>query len=186
MSDKINLRMLDPKPLAIPPQQAASAEANFAPSEDSDITEKLAHEEKLSRSEENHIGGWIGGALGAIASAVIIAAIAAAFHLWLKWLSIGIGFADAFGVRKLGHGSSRQFGVIGATWAFVGCVVSYHLAWIIVLAQEQGIPVMEFIQGVESWSNFIVDVLGPRDFAIYVAAMAAGYKFSYSNLSDEY
>ena len=56
----------------------------------------------------------------------------------------------------------------------------------IVLAREQGMPVMEFIQSVESWSNFIIDVLGPRDFAIYVAAVAAGYKFSYNNLSDQY
>jgi len=32
----------------------------------------------------------------------------------------------------------------------------------------------------------MIDILGPRDFAIYVAAMAAGYKFSYTNVSDQY
>ena len=185
MSEKINLRMLDPKPMAVQPQ-GASTEASFAAGDDVDLSEKMAREERRERAEENHLGGWIGGALGAMAGALILAFVAAAFHVWIKWLSIGIGFAVALGVRRLGHGSSKQFGVIGATWAFIGCVVAYHLAWIFVLAREEGVPVMEFIRGVESWSSFIIDVLGPRDFAIYVAAMAAGYKFSYNNLADEY
>lgn len=189
MSEKINLRMLDPIPAApgaVPPPHAVSAEASFAPEDDADISQKLDQEQRRERAQENHIGGWIGGALGAALSAIIIAVIAATCHVWIKWLSIGIGFVVALGVRKLGHGTNKQFGVIGATWAFIGCVLSYHLACIIVLAGEQGVPVLEFIQGVESWSNFIIDVLGPKDFAIYVAAMAAGYKFSYSNLADEY
>jgi hypothetical protein len=187
VSEKINLRMLDPKPLAVQPH-AASPEASFsaAAGEDVDLNAKFEQEEKRERAEENQLGGWIGGAIGAVVSALIIAFVAAAFHLWVKWLSIGIGFAVAFGVRRLGHGSSKQFGVIGATWSFIGCVVAYHLAWIFVLAHEQEMPVMEFVQSVDSWSNFIIDVLGPRDFAIYVAAMAAGYKFSYNNLSDQY
>lgn len=178
--------MLDPKPMTVQPQAATSTEASFSAGEDVDLSAKMEREQQRERAEENHVGGWIGGALGAILSALIIAFVAAAFHVWIKWLSIGIGFAVAVGVRRLGHGSSKQFGVIGATWAFIGCVVAYHLAWILVLAHEQDMPVMEFIRSVDSWSNFIIDVLGPRDFAIYVAAMAAGYKFSYNNLADEY
>jgi hypothetical protein len=184
VSEKINLRMLDTKPPVV--AQAASVEATFAPAEDLDISQKLEREERASRAEENQLGGWIGGGIGAIAGALIIATIAAVFHVWISWLSIAIGFAVALGVRKLGHGSSRQFGIIGATWALLGCVFAYHLAWVIVLAGEEGVPIMEFVRGVESWSSFMVDILGPRDFAIYVAAMAAGYKFSYNNLSDEY
>jgi len=186
VSQKINLRMLDPKPMAAQPQGTSSSEASFSAGDDVDLNAKFEQEERRARSEENQLGGWIGGAIGAAVGALILGFIAAAFHIWIKWLSIGIGLLVAVGVRKMGHGSSKQFGVIGATWSFIGCVVAYHLAWIFVLAREQGVPVMEFIQGVDSWSSFIIDVLGPRDFAIYVAAMAAGYKFSYNNLSDEY
>jgi len=166
--------------------RSSSPEATLSAGDDVDLNAKFEQEEQRVRGEENHLGGWIGGALGAVVAALIIGFVAAAFHVWIRWLSIAIGFAVAIGVRRLGHGSSKQFGVIGATWSFIGCIVSYHLAWIFVLAREQGMPVMEFIQSVESWSNFIIDVLGPRDFAIYVAAVAAGYKFSYNNLSDQY
>lgn len=185
MSQKINLRMLDPKP-ASPPTTSMSSEAALASGDDVDVTEKLDQQARLERAAESEIGGWIGGALGALAGAVVLGIIAATAGVWIKWLSIGIGFTVALGVRWMGKGSSRHFGVIGATWAFVGCVVAYHLAWCIVLAREEGVPILEFINGVESWSSFIIDVLGPRDFAIYAAAIAAGYKFSYSNLSEQY
>jgi hypothetical protein len=185
MSDKINLRMLDPKPLTAP-AAISRAEATLAPRDDADVVEQLDRQEQTERAHESEIGGWIGGALGAAAGALALGIIAATLGVWLKWLSIGIGFTVALGVRKLGRGSSRHFGVIGATWAFVGCVLAYHLACCILFAREQGVPVMEYVRGVQNWSTFMVDVLGPRDFAIYAAAMAAGYKFSYSNLSDEY
>ena len=185
MSAKINLRMLDPKPVTAP-AAISRAERTLAPSDDADVVQQLERQEQTDRAAESQIGGWIGGILGAAAGAFVVAIIAATMGVWIKWLSIGIGFTVALGVRKLGRGSSRQFGVIGATWAFVGCVVAYHLACCIVFAGEQGVPVMEFVRGVQSWSTFMADVMGPRDFAIYAAAMAAGYKFSYSNLSDEY
>ena len=185
MSAKINLRMLDPKPLSAPPA-ISRAEAIITPGDDADVVEQFDRQERTERADESQIGGWIGGILGAIAGAAVVGVIAATMGVWIKWLSVGIGFTVALGVRKLGRGSSRQFGVIGATWAFVGCVVAYHLACCIVFAREEGVPVMEFVRGVQNWSTFMADVLGPRDFAIYAAAMAAGYKFSYSNLSDEY
>ena len=185
MSDKINLRMLDPKPGGAPPV-APSAEATFAPAEDLDISQKLEKEEQVASLDESHAGGWIGGMIGAAVGALVLGSVAAAFSVWINWFAIGIGLCVAFGVRRLGRGTTQQFGVIGATCAFVGCVIAYHLAWLIVLAREAGIPVLEFAQSVESWSSFIIDVLGPRDFAIYVAAMAAGYKFSYNNVSDQY
>jgi hypothetical protein len=184
MSQKINLRMLDPKPSGAPPP-VSSSEATFEP-DDQDLSEQLAQQERLERAGESQLGGWIGGALGAVAGAIILGFIAAAFNVWVKWLSIAIGFLVAFGVRRLGRGSSAQFGVIGATWSFLGCVVAYHLAWCFLLAHEEGMGVLEFIQSVESWSSFMVDILGPHDLAIYIAAMAAGYKFSYSRVSDEY
>lgn len=184
MSEKINLRMLDPKPLSAPP--VASTEATFAPGDDVDVTEKLDQQERLARAEESEAKGWLGGALGALAGAMFLGIIAATLGVWLKWLSIGIGFMVAFGVRRLGKGSSKRFGVIGATCAFVGCVIAYHLACCFVFAREQEVSVLEFVRGVESWSSFMIDVLGPRDFAIYIAAIAAGYKFSYSNLAGEY
>jgi hypothetical protein len=187
MSEKINLRMLNPKSAAAPaPAPASSAEVRFAPDEDIDVSQQLDQQERMERADESQLGGWIGGGIGALAGAIVLGFIAAAFNVWIKWLSIAIGFLVAFGVRRLGKGSSQQFGVIGATWAFLGCVVAYHLAWCFVLAGEEGISVLEFVQSVESWSSFMIDILGPHDLAIYIAAMAAGYKFSYSRVSDEY
>src|SRR5687767_3496005 len=159
MSEKINLRMLDPKPMSARPP-VSSGEASFVPADEPDLSEQLAQQERIERAGESQIGGWIGGALGALLGAIIISFIAAAFNVWIKWLSIAIGFLVAFGVRRLGRGSSGQFGVIGATWAFLGCVVAYHLAWCFVLAHEEGVGILEFVQSVESWSSFMVDILG--------------------------
>jgi hypothetical protein len=186
MSEKINLRMLDPKPLPTSEPFVGSTQSTLVHEDDVDLTKKLEEEEQRVTAEERPMGGWIGGAIGATLSALVLAIVAAAFGVWINWFCIGIGFAVAFGVRRLGNGSSRRFGVIGATCAFIGCVVAYHLAWCIVLAHEEGVSVLDFVSEVESWSSFMIDILGPRDFAIYVAAMAAGYKFSYTNVSDQY
>jgi len=183
MSEKINLRMLDPKPLVLS-DPSAKAVSTLTPDEDVDVVEKLDQAHQVDRSVESEPQAWLGGAIGALAGAAVTALVAATVGLWVS--CVGIGFAVAFGVRKLGKGSTQRFGIIGATCAFVGCVIAYHVAWVFVLAREQGVPVMEFVRSVQSWSDFVIGVLGPRDFAIYAGAMAAGYKFSYSSLSDEY
>ena len=177
--------MLDPKPLT-PPADLPRGESTLIVEEHVDVSEKFEQEDRRATSDERPLAGWIGGLIGAVASALVLAIVAATLRVWSGWFCIGIGFAVALGVRRLGNGGSRRFGVIGATCAFVGCVLAYHLAWCIVLAHEAGVPVLEFVQGVESWSSFMIDILGPRDFAIYVAAIAAGYKFSFSNVSDQY
>src|SRR5688572_977045 len=160
-----------PLPPVAPPTPADVA---FVEAEDLDVVEKMEAESKVGRADESELKGWIGGALGALAASLVLGLTAATLGWWLKWMSIGIGFAVAFGVLRLGRGTNKRFGVIGATCAFVGCVISYHIAWCFVLAREQGVPVFEFVRAVESWKDLMVGVMGPSDFAIYAAAMAAG------------
>lgn len=186
MSEEFRLRMSEAETLPPSVPVEAKLQSTILAPEEVDVTAAFDESVKKQESHESPLKAVIGGALGALLSAFCLASLAALTGVWIRWMSIGIGFAVAFGVRWLGKGNNARFGVIGATWAFVGCILSYHFAWCIVLAQEQQIGVFEFIRGLNSVSDLMVDVLGPRDFAIYAAAMFAGYKFSYNCVADQY
>jgi hypothetical protein len=154
--------------------------------EEVDIEAGFKEQEALEAATESHWKGFAGGAAAAGLCTLVAGGFAALSGHWYGFLSVGIGFAVAFAVRKLGRGNSAQFGLIGATWSLLGCLGAYHLAWAIVMAREAGEPFFEFVSGIESWGGFMQAVLGPKDFVFYAIAAYFGYKRSYDAVADKY
>lgn len=137
--------------------------------------------------EASQLKGFIGGALGAAGAVLLFASLAALLGRWFGLMSIGIGYLVALGVRKLGKGDNALFGIIGATWALVACVVAHHLACCVVAARRAGVSVFEFIVNYPGGiSQIAAAVLGPLDFALYCVAMYVGYRVSHDCVADKY
>ena len=176
-----------PVPQARPPQTDLPHNGGkFLAPEEVDIEEGFKKQESLEADTEKPWLGCLGGALAALAGTVVAGGFAALTGRWFGILSVGIGFAVAFGVRKLGKGNSPQFGLIGATWSLLGCLGAYHLATAIVMARVDGVSLWSFISGLESWGSFMQQVLGPKDFVFYAVAGYFGYKYSYDAVADQY
>jgi hypothetical protein len=215
MSEPLKLRMVEEQPVEVPPPlevlpnpQAPAASApqgppplsaeppvpavssrtsgNFLSPEEVDVVAGFKEQEALEAATESHWKGFAGGALAALVCTLVAGGFSALSGRWYGFLSMGIGFAVAYAVRKLGKGNSPQFGLIGATWSLLGCLGAYHLASAIVMARADGVSLFEFISGIQSWGGFMQDVLGPKDFVFYAIAAYFGYKRSYDAVADRY
>jgi len=166
------------------PEFRSQTGGNFLSPEEVDLVAGFQEQAALEAATESHAKGFLGGALGALACTLVAGIFSALSGHWYGFFSMGVGFAVAYGVRKMGKGNSAQLGLIGATSALLGCLGAYHLANAIVMARQEGVPFFEFVQGIESWSGFMRDVLGPKDFFFYAVAAYFGYTRSYDAAAD--
>ena len=171
---------------ATPPGAFPPHNGRFLAPEEIDIQAGFRQQEALDATIESPWKGCVGGALAALACTLAAGGTAALTGYWYGFFSIGIGFVVAFGVRKLGRGNDVQFGIIGATWALLGCLGAYHLASAIVMARMEGLSLLEFIRSIESWSSFMEQVLGPNDFVFHALAALFGYRYSHDAVADKY
>lgn len=171
---------------ATPPGAFPPHNDRFLAPEEIDIQAGFRQQEALDATIESPWKGCVGGALAALACTLAAGGTAALTGYWYGFFSIGIGFVVAFGVRKLGRGNDVQFGIIGATWALLGCLGAYHLASAIVMARMEGLSLLEFIRSIESWSSFMEHVLGPKDLVFYALSAFFGYRYSHDAVADKY
>jgi hypothetical protein len=66
--------------------------------------------------------GMLGGIIGATIGAAAWAGITVATGYQIGWMAVGVGFLVGYGVRAMGNGISKQFGIVGAILALVGCL----------------------------------------------------------------
>ena len=53
-------------------------------------------------------------------------------------------------------------------------------------ARHEGTPVLEYLQSVKDWSQWINDSIRWSDLFFYFVAAACGYKFSFDALGEKY
>ena len=185
-----------PPPMPLPPAAAENKArvprvalhhgGRFIEPEEVDIEAGFREQEALEAENESAAKGCLGGVLAALFCTVAGGGFAALTGAWYGFFSVGIGFIVAFGVRKLGRGNSAQFGIIGATWALLGCMGAHHLASAIVMARAEEQSLFEFLRSVESWSGFMESILGPKDLVFYAVAAFFGYRYSHDAVADKY
>src|ERR1700686_5879050 len=86
--------------------------------------------------------GIVGGLIGAAVAAALWAAITAATHFQIGYMALAVGFIAGFGVRTLGRGVDRSFGIAGAGLSFLGCVAGNLGAGIGTFSKYSKIPVL--------------------------------------------
>ncbi|HEU0010842.1 MAG TPA: hypothetical protein VFT34_13575 [Verrucomicrobiae bacterium] len=181
----------DPLPDAPPAPPTAAYAAPVQSTEilsesESDIAASLDAQQREDAREESIPQAVLGGLAAAALCIVLAGGFAALTHFWHKAMSVGIGFAVAWVVKRFGRGNDIRFGLIGAFCALVACVGAYHLAWAFVLAASVDMSILDYISSIDDWGEWMTEILGPYDLFFYAVATYCGYKYSYDAVADKY
>jgi len=181
----------DPLPDAPPEPPIAAYAAPTQPAEilsegESDIVASLDAQQREDSREESIPHALLGGLAAAALCIVIAGGFAAITHFWHKAMSVGIGFAVAWVVKRFGRGNDARFGLIGASCALIACVGAYHPAWAFVLASAEEMSILDYISSIDDWGEWMTAILGPYDLFFFAVATYCGYKYSYDAVADKH
>ena len=139
------------------------------------------------RDNQNLSMGMVGGVGGAIVGSVVWAVITALTNYQIGFMAIGIGFLVGYAVRKFGQGIDPTFGYVGATFAFLGCVVGNLLTTCIIVSQQESVPLGQVLSSLNF--SVAIDIMkftfSPIDVLFYGLALYYGYKFSFRQLTPD-
>jgi FtsH-binding integral membrane protein len=137
------------------------------------------------RGQQNIGLGIMGGVVAAAIGAALWASITALTNYQIGWMAVGVGFLVGFGVRFLGKGLDKSFGVVGALFSLLGCLAGNLLAVCIAVAKHQGIPLMDLITRLDLQIvlSLMNETFNPMDLLFYGIAVYEGYKFSFRPIS---
>ena len=136
----------------------------------------------MSVEEANLPAAVMGGLVAALVGAVVWAVITVTTKFQIGFMAVGVGFLVAWAVRTLGKGRTQAFGIIGAVFAFLGCVLGNLLSACGFIAADQAQPVMSVASKVFSTPSVAVDILqttfSGMDLLFYGIAVYEGYKLA--------
>ena len=135
-----------------------------------------------SRSEPNLVGGLLAGAVAAIIGAALWAVITVMMKAQIGFMAIGVGLLVAFAVRALGKGSAPVYGVIGAAFALLGCVLGNLLTGCALLAAEESLPItavtLKVLAAPATAFFLLQEMFNAMDVLFYAIAAYEGFKFA--------
>ncbi len=151
-----------------------------------DETKLNAYLEGLKK-EQNMPMAIVGGIIGALVSGGLWAAITVATETQFVFFSIVVGIIVGFIVRVLGKGMSIPFGIIGAIFSLLGCVLGNILAIVVIYSNEAGVNYGTVFQ--EMGMGGMIDlVISSADFMtllMYGLAIFIGYSASSREITEE-
>lgn len=142
--------------------------------------------EKL-RYEQNLPLALIAGFVSAIIGAILWASVTMATGYQIGYMAVAVGFLVGYAMRYAGKGMDPIFGISGAIFAILGCVLGNVFYILAAVAEILEVPVM----GVLSEVNFsmiyelMAENFSPMDLLFYGIAVFEGYKFSFRKITEE-
>lgn len=142
--------------------------------------------EKL-RAEQNFGLGIIGASVAGLIGAALWGLITVTTEYQIGFMAIGIGFIVGIGMRQMGKGVDKQFGIAGAIIALISVVLGNVLSVIGFIAIELDMSFFETLFGIDYayLPEVMIDTFSPIDILFYAFAVIEGYKFSFRQLSAE-
>jgi hypothetical protein len=133
------------------------------------------------RRDNQNLGlGILGGAIGALVGAALWALVTGITNFQIGFMAVGVGFLTGYGVRKLGQGIDKSFGVVGAVLSLAGCLAGNLLVICIAGSKELGIGVFELLTHMTPsvYVNLLKETFSVIDLVFYAIAVYEGFKFS--------
>lgn len=100
---------------------------------------------------------------------------------------MGIGFLVGFAVRIAGKGVTSTYGVIGAIFALLGCLLGNVLSICGFIETDGEVGylgvVLTFLTNPPALFALVRDTFSPMDLLFYGIAVYEGYKFSFRELT---
>ena len=149
--------------------------------------DKYALEAKLERlkEEQNLTLGVVGGIIGGILGAIIWAAITYFTDTKFGLVAIGVGFLVGCGVRLLGKGFDRVFGIAGAIIALLSVFIGNFLMAIGLLTKIVSLEYLEVLLTFDytRTMELMTLIFSPMDLLFYGFAIYEGYRFSFRKIT---
>src|SRR5579859_3907682 len=96
----------------------------------------------LGGDSPNLAGALLGGLAAALAGAIIWAVITVSLKFQIGFMAVGVGFLVAWAVRTLGKGRDVTYGIIGGSFALIGCLLGNLLSACGFIAVQAAEPVV--------------------------------------------
>lgn len=150
---------------------------------------KLEQLLRFRKEQESLPLALVGGAVAAFVAALLWGTITYATGYQIGFMAIGVGFLVGYAVNYLGKGMSQTYSIIGAVFAFLGCVLGNLFATMISAAMVEGVPVFGMLVALVTDPSIIVEIMAatfsPIDLLFYGIAIYEGFKLSPRPLTDE-
>jgi hypothetical protein len=136
----------------------------------------------MALEDSNLPAAILGGLVAALVGALIWAVVTVTIKFQIGFMAVGVGFLVAWAVRTLGKGRTPVFGIIGAVFALVGCVLGNLLSACGFIAADRGQPVVSValqVLGSPSIASSILQAtFHGMDLLFYAIAVYEGYKLA--------
>lgn len=134
--------------------------------------------------EQNFNFAVVAAVLSSLIGAIIWAAVTVSTGYQIGFLALGIGALVGFAVQLTGKGIDTKFGYLGASFAFIGCLLGNVFGLIALTAQYAEISYFEVLEivPVNALFNALIESFGIVDLVFYGIAITEGYKFAFRRL----
>jgi len=131
--------------------------------------------------------GIAGGVAGGLIGAIVWATLSALTNYQIGYMAVGVGFLVGFGVRTLGRGIDRTFGIAGALIAFLGCIAGNLGAILFAITKHADVSIGTLLAKLTPAMMLKLLQLDfqPMDLLFYGLAIYFGYRYSIRYLTPQ-
>lgn len=137
-------------------------------------------------SEQNLPLGVIAGLVASLVGGVAWAGITFATETQIGFMAVGVGFLVGFAVRVAGKGISAIFGVFGAVFSLLGCLIGNLLAVTAFVAAANDIELLDALGqlDLELVQELMVASFTVIDLLFYGIAAYVGYRLAFRQITQ--
>lgn len=129
----------------------------------------------------------IGGFSASLFAAAVWALISVITDRQIGYMAVGAGFLVGIAVRNFGGGVSKIFGITGAVFSLLACLLGNLFTQIWFISQNESLGFFEIFSYLDFSSVFLIfkETFNPIDLLFYGIAVYEGYIFSFRNIKSE-
>ena len=166
------------------PEPSEEATTVAAPVIDQEKLDLYMHRLRL---EQNLPKAVVAGLLAATIAGMAWGTITYVTQYQIGIMAVGVGLLVGYAVRTVGQGLDKIFGIMGALFALLGCLIGNYLYTIGFIADEMGLNFLNTFTSIDLAvvPELMVEVASPMDLLFYGIALYEGYKFSFRQLTEQ-
>lgn len=136
------------------------------------------------RAEQSLTVAFLAGLVAALLGAIAWATITVTTEYQIGYMAIAVGFMVGFAMR-LGKGIDKIFGVLGAVFSLLGCVLGNVFSIVGFISTQEHLGLMETLTRINYGKipELIAANFSAMDLVFYGIAVYEGYRFSFRRLT---
>ncbi len=138
-------------------------------------------------AEQNYPAAFLSGAVSGLVGAILWALITVLLEIQFGIMAVGVGILVGLAMRKFGKGIENKFGITGAVFAFLACLLGNLLSITVLLANYHDISFVEVITkvGINQILSLHVGNIGVMGMLFYLLAIYVGFRLSVRKITDK-